>query len=59
MDECCQRVQISQYKMNKLWEPSVQHVDYSLQYYIAHLKVAMRIDINNSHYPHKNGNYTW
>ena len=29
MDECCQRVQISQYKMNKLWEPSVQHVDYS------------------------------
>ena len=23
MDECCQRVQISQYKTNKLWEPSV------------------------------------
>ena len=52
MGEGSQRVQTSNYKMNKCWGCNVQHGDYSQEYRRVYLKVAKRIDFKSSHHAH-------
>lgn len=55
MEDSGQRVKISSYRMNKLWEYNVQHADYS--YYIVYLKVDKGADIKCSHHQKSKSNY--
>lgn len=41
-----QSVQVSSYRMNKIWGSNLQHGEYGEQYYIIHLKGAKRLIFN-------------
>ena len=49
-----QKIQTSNYKMNKPWGYNMQHGDYSQQYRIAYLEVSKRIDLKSPHLKKKN-----
>ena len=49
-----QKIQTSNYKMNKPWGYNIWHGDCSQQYCIAYLEVAKRTDLQSPHHKKKN-----